>query len=93
MRFILAILVITFHFSFLNAKDSSFKFTFGSNLASIPIEINKMSKNIKKSPGIKIDSWILSPNFSSIIGDKESLNFLEDKNLKENLYIKFNFKF
>ena len=52
-----------------------------------------MSKNIKKSPGIKIDSWILSPNFSSIIGDKESLNFLEDKNLKENLYIKFNFKF
>ena len=93
MRFFLSILAITFYLSFLHAEEPSFKFTFGSNLASIPIEINKMSKNIKKSPGIKIDSWILSPNFSSIIGDKESLNFLEDKNLKENLYIKFNFKF
>ena len=86
MRFILAILVITFHFSFLNAKDSSFKFTFGSNLGNIPLKINKMSKNIKPLSGIKINSWILSPNF---------LNFSENEKSKEkeSLYIKFNFKF
>ena len=95
MRFFLAILVITFHFSFLNAKESSFKFTFGSNLANIPLEINKTSKNIKTLGGIKINSWILSPNFSSFSGSKNFLNFFENKKSKEKerLYIKFNFKF
>ena len=95
MRFILTILVITFHFSFLNAKDSSFKFTFGSNLGNIPLKINKMSKNIKPLSGIKINSWILSPNFASFAGRKNFLNFSENEKSKEkeNLYIKFNFKF
>ena len=95
MRFLLAILFITFHFSFLNAKESSFKFTFGSNLAKIPLEINKMSKNIKTLGGIKINSWILSPNFSSFAGSKNFLNLSENEKSKEKekLYIKFNFKF
>ena len=93
MRFFFIVLAITSYTSSLHLEEPSFKFTFGSNLGSIPIEINKMSKNIKKSPGIKIDSWILSPNFSSIVRDEESLSFLKDKNFKENLYIKFNFKF
>jgi len=53
------------------AEEPSFKFTFGSNLGNIPLEINKMSKNLKKSPGIEINSWILSPNFSSFIGNKK----------------------
>ena len=93
MRFFLSILAITFHLSFLYADEPSFKFTFGSNLGNIPIEINKTSKNIKKSPGIKINSWILSPNFSSFIGNKENLNFSKGTDLKESLYINFNFKF
>ena len=93
MRFILTILVIIFHFSFLNAKESSFKFTFGSNLGNIPLQINKMSKNIKPLSGIKINSWILSPNFSSFVGKKKSSRFLENKKSKESIYIKFKFKF
>ena len=93
MRFILTILVIIFHFSFLNAKESSFKFTFGSNLGNIPLQINKMSKNIKPLSGIKINSWILSPSFLSFIGNEENLNFSKGKDFKESMYIKFNFKF
>jgi hypothetical protein len=93
MRFFLSILAITFYLSFLHAEEPSFKFTFGSSLGNIPIEINKTSKNIKKSPGIKINSWILSPNFSSFIGNAENLNFSKGTDLKESLYIKFNFKF
>ena len=93
MRFFLSILAITFHLSFLYADEPSFKFTFGSNLGSVPIEINKVSKNIKKSPGVKINSWILSPNFSSFVGKKKSSRFLENKKSKESIYIKFKFKF
>ena len=84
---------MTFNMSVLHTEESSFKFTFGSKLGNIPFEINKMSKNIKKSPGIEINSWILSPNFSSFIGDKKNSNFTEVKDFKESLYIKFNFKF
>ena len=86
MRFFLVILAITFYTSFLHAEEPSFKFTFGSNLANIPVEINKMSKNIKTSTGIKINSWILSPNFS---------NFSENKTFKEkeSLYIRLKLKF
>jgi hypothetical protein len=93
MRFLLAFLAIAFYISFLHAEEPSFKFTFGSNLANIPLEINKMSKNIKKTPGININSWILSPNFSSFMVDKKNLDFSEDKDFKEALYIKLNFKF
>jgi len=95
MRFFLVILLTTLHISFLHAEESSFKFTFGSNLGSLPLQINKISKNIKIPPGININSWILSPNFSSFLGNKKSSNFLEDKDSqeKENLYFKFNFKF
>jgi len=76
------------------AEEPSFKFTFGSNLGNIPLEINKMSKNLKKSPGIEINSWILSPNFSSFIGNKKKNNFSENKDFKkESLFIKFNLKF
>ena len=95
MRFFLAILAIIFYTSSLSAKEPSFKFTFGSNLGSVPIEINKVSKNIKKSPGVKINSWILSPNFSSLVGSKKILNSSENQESKEkeSLYIRFNFKF
>ena len=93
MRFFLGVLAITFCSSFLHAEESSFKFTFGSNLANLPLEINKMSKNIKKSPGININSWILSPNFSSFMVAKKNLDFSEDKDFKEHLYIKLNLKF
>ena len=90
----LAILIITLHASFVLAKESSFKFTFGSNIGNVPFEINKMSDNMKKSAGFKINSWILSPNFSSFIGDKKKINLSEKKNFKkESLFINFNFKF
>jgi hypothetical protein len=93
MRFILIFLAVTFYMSFLYAEESSFKFTFGSNLGSIPFEINKTSKNIRTPTGIKINSWILSPNFSSFIVDKKKLDFLKDNDSKKALYIKFNYKF
>ena len=95
MRFLLAVLAIAFYTSFLHAEEPTFKFTFGSNLANIPVEINKMSKNIKTPTGIKINSWILSPNFLSFAGTKKILNFSENRESKEkeSLYIRFNFKF
>ena len=95
MRFLLAVLAIAFYTSFLHAEEPTFKFTFGSNLSNIPFEFNKTSENIKKSPGIKINSWILSPNFLSFKGTKKILNFSENRESKEkeSLYIRFNFKF
>ena len=93
MRFLFAILLsVIFHASFLQATEPSFKFTFGSNLGKIPLEINKMSKNIKTIGGIKINSWNLSPNFSSFSNDKKILNQIE-KTSKESLYLKIKFKF
>jgi|TARA_B110000495_G_scaffold181694_1_gene176640 hypothetical protein len=93
MRFLCAILLsVIFHASFLQATEPLFKFTFGSNLGNIPLEINKMSKNIKTIGGIKINSWTLSPNFSSFSNDKKILNQIE-KTSKESLYLKIKFKF
>jgi hypothetical protein len=94
-RFLLIILTITIHASFLHADEPSFKFTFGSNLGNIPLEINKMSKNIKPLPGIKINSWILSPKFTSLGGGKSFFKSQKEKesNEKQKIYIKFNFKF
>jgi hypothetical protein len=93
MRFLCAILLsVIFHASFLQATEPSFEFTFGSNLGNIPLEINKMSKNIKTIGGIKINSWTLSPNFSSFSNDKKILNQIE-KTSKESLYLKIKFKF
>ena len=92
MRFLCAILLsVIFHASFLQATEPLFKFTFGGKLGTIPLEINKMSKNIKTIGGIKINSWTLSPNFSSFVEDKKS-SFIETK-LEEKLYIKINLKF
>ena len=95
MRILLLVLAITFNAPFLYAEESSFKLTFGSNLGNIPLEINKINKNKKILSGIKMNSWILSPNFSSFLGNKKSLNFSQNKYAKEkdSLYIKFNFKF
>jgi hypothetical protein len=94
MRLLLLVLVTTLQISFLHSTEPSFKFTFGSNLGNIPLEINKMSQNIKTMGGLKINSWVLSPNFSSFLGSKKPSN-LENKNskIKEILYIKFNLKF
>ena len=93
MRFFLAVLLsVIFYASFLPATEPSFKFTFGSNLGNIPLEINKMSKNIKNKSGININSWTLSPNFSSFNNDKKILNQREKKS-KESLYLKIKFKF
>ena len=87
------LLTALLHASFLPATEPSYKFTFGSNLGKIPLEINKMSKNIKPLGGIKINSWILSPNFLSLNGGKIKSNFIEKENINKNLYIKINFKF
>ena len=96
MRFFLVVLAITFYTSFMHAEEPSFKFTLGSNLGDFPLEINKMSKNIKTLGGLQINSWVLSPNFSSFLGNKKSSNFLKkkrDTKEKNNLFIKLNFKF
>ena len=92
MRLLLVtLLTVASHASFLQATEPLFKFTFGGKLGTIPLEINKMSKNIKNIGGIKINSWTLSPNFSSFVKDKKS-NFIETK-LEEKLFIKINLKF
>ena len=92
MRFFFVIIAILLNSTVLRATESSFKFTFGSNLGNFPLEINRMSKNLKQLPGVKINSWTLSPNFSSFVGKKKLSNFSDDR-LKETLYIKLNFKF
>ena len=94
MRLFFVILLTTvLHASFLPATEPSYKFTFGSNLGKIPLEINRMSENIKPLAGIKINSWTLAPNFLSYSGGKKRSNFIGKENTKENLYIKINFKF
>ena len=92
MRFFLTILLtVVLSASFVQATEPSFKFTFGATLGSVPLQINKISKNEKNVGGLKINSWSLSPNFSSFNNDKQTVNFTEK--LEENLYIKINFKF
>ena len=98
MRFYLVVLAITFYTSFLHAEEPSFKFTFGSNLANIPLEFNKNSKNIRTLGGLKMNSWVLSPNFLSVLGKKKILKsskFSENKvsTEKKSLYIKFKLTF
>jgi hypothetical protein len=93
MKFFITILLsVIFHVSFLQATEPSYRFTFGGILGNIPLEINKMSKNIKTIGGIKINSWTLSPNFSSFNDDKKKFNFAEKKP-KEILYFKIKLKF
>ncbi len=90
MRFFLVILIVAMHAAFLHATEPSFKFTFGSNLGKIPFEINKMNKDIKTIGGIQLNSWTLSPSFSSFNSENETRSFTKKK---ENLFIKANFKF
>jgi len=70
VKLILLLLATVLSTSFLSAEMPSFKFTFGSNLGNIPIEINNINKNVKKLIGVKINKWVLSPNFSSFAGNK-----------------------
>jgi len=93
MRFFLAILSIVIYSSFLHATEPSLKFTFGSNLGNIPLEINKMSQNKKTIGGLKINSWTLSPNFLSFANNQNNSNFSEKTSLKEILYIKIKLNF
>ena len=93
IRICLAILIVVLNASFLHAKESKFKFTFGSKVGGVPFEINKMSQNIKALPGIKINSWILSPNFSSFKSDNKLSNFTKNKISNDKIYMKFNIKF
>ena len=93
MRFFLFVLAITFYTSFMHAEEPSFKFTLGSNLGNFPLEINKMSKNIKNLGGLKINSWVLSPHFSSFAGSKIISKFSGVKNSKDSVYIKFRLNF
>ena len=94
MRFFLMILLpVLLHASFLQAEEPKFKLTFGTNLGDLPLEINKTSKIQKTSPGIMINSWNLSPNFSNYVGEKKLINFSENKISKNSIYCKFKFKF
>ena len=93
MRLFIIVLVFILKGSFLYATEPSFKLTFGGKLGEVPIEINKMSQSIKTVGAIKINSWTLSPNFSSLVSNKKSLNLLEGKNFEQSLYIKIKFKF
>ena len=92
MRFFLLILSIMLCSSFLHTKEPSFNFSIGSKIGNIPLQISKTSQNIKAIGGIKLNSWILSPKFSSFISDKSS-HFSKNNDSEEILYIKFKFKF
>ena len=91
-RICLIAFIVSIHTSFLQATEPEFELTFGSKIGNIPMEISKKSKNIKTIGGIKINSWTLSPNFSSFSNDKKILNQIE-KTSKESLYLKIKFKF
>jgi len=93
MRILLAVLIILLHASFLHAEEPSFKISFGSKVGNIPFEINKMSKNKKTKGGIKINSWNISPNFSSFEGFKKIKKISKDENFEEKFYIKLKLKF
>jgi len=92
-RFFILILVLTLYAPFLQATEKLFKFTFGTNQGSVPFEINKTNINIKKSPGIKLNSWILTPNFSSFLDDKKKSKFSKKKNCKNDFLLTFKLKF
>ena len=94
MRFFLTILLtVLLYASSLHAEEPTFKFTFGTNLGNLPLEVNKTSKNKKTSPGIMISSWSLSPNFLSYVGKKQLFNFSENKISENSFYFKFKLKF
>ena len=93
MRFILILITTILYTSSLPAEMLSFKFTFGSNLGNIPLEINNINKNMKKLMGVKIERWVLSPNFSSFAGNKILSDYSENKNYEEKVYIKFKLNF
>ena len=93
IRICLTVLFVGLNVSYLFAAEPKFKFTFGTSLGGIPLEINKVSKNIKSSPGVKINSWTFSPNFSSLIGTKKLHSFSENKISEDKVFIKFNLKF
>jgi len=52
-----------------------------------------MSKNLKTLGGLKINSWVLSPNFSSFTGSKIISKFSGAENSKDSVYIKFRLNF
>ena len=93
MRFILLILTITSYASFLHAEEPLFKFSFGSNVGNIPLQITKTSKNIKSISGIRLNTWTLSPNFSSFKNNQKLSNFSETNDFEEIAYIKLKLKF
>ncbi|MDB9752336.1 hypothetical protein OAA95_00590 [Pelagibacteraceae bacterium] len=93
IRICLTFLGLVFYTTFLQAEELKFKFVFGSNLGAFPFEINKQSQKTKKPTGIKINSWVLSPKFSSVVRDKKLSDFSENTFSKDKIYIKFNFKF
>jgi len=82
-----------FSSSFLHAEEKSFKFTLGSNLGNIPLEINNINKNKKQLIGFKVNNWILSPKILSFAGNKFLSSFSEKKSSNDKVYLRFNFKF
>ena len=93
MRLILLILTIVFYASFLHAEETSFKLSFGTTVGNIPLQITKTNKNTKNIGGIKLNSWILSPNFSPLKKNKELSSFSTTNYFEEMVYIKFKLKF
>ena len=79
--------------SFSYAEEPSFKFTFGSNFGKFPIEISSIDKNKKNKMGLKINKWVLSPNFSSFTDSRILSNFSNNKSSNDDIFIKFKLNF
>jgi len=88
----LAFLIIFFP-SILFAEGKMFKISLEGNLNNIPLKITNIDKYTKKAIGFKMNNWILSPGSSFLLGSKSSSNFSRNKISKNNIYVKFKFKF
>ena len=94
VKLILVVLFITLNISVLHAKESSFKITFGSTVGNIPLEINKISKNIKPMHDVTNFNIKFTRNRirKNIIPEFEKLNpdFLSTVNRLTNLIKELN---
>ena len=91
--FIILTLFISLPMASSFAEESRFNFKITSNFGNIPIEITKLKNRSNSLTGIKLNKWLLSPDFSSFTTSKNILNFSNKKISKNSFYISINFKY
>ena len=79
--------------TFVYSEEPTYKFTFGSNIKSFPIQFNRTNNNIKTPVSIKFNKWVVSPTASSFAGSGFLQNLTRNKNSKDKIYFKLKVKF